>query len=101
MTLKIGNKAPEIELRDQNGKLLRSRDIRNKALILFFYPKDDTPGCTAEACSFRDNYLIFKELGAEIWGVSGDNQKSHKLFAQRHNLQFPLLCDEENKIRQA
>jgi len=101
MVLKSGDKAPEIELKDQNGKLLKSRDLRNQALVLFFYPKDDTPGCTAEACSFRDNYLTFKKLGAEVWGVSSDNQESHKLFAQRHSLQFPLLCDEENKLRQA
>ena len=92
MTLKPGDKAPAISLPDQEGKLRSSNDLKGKALVLFFYPKDDTPGCTAEACSFQESYQEFKKLGAEVWGVSGDNIISHKNFASRYKLSFPLLC---------
>ena len=68
---------------------------------MFFYPKDDTPGCTAEACSFRDNADSFKELNAEIWGISGDDGVSHRRFATRHNLSFPLLSDHNNTLRRS
>ena len=101
MTLQIGDKAPAISLQDQNGKLRSSNDLKGKALVLFFYPKDDTPGCTAEACSFQDNYQVFKKLDAEVWGVSGDNIVSHNNFSGRYKLSFPLLSDQDNKLRKA
>jgi len=69
--------------------------------VLFFYPKDDTPGCTAEACAFRDSYGDPQELGAEVWGVSGDDADSHRRFAERHGLPFPLLVDQGNALRRA
>ncbi len=101
MSLKPGTKAPEIELRDQNGNMRRSKDLRGKTLVLFFYPKDDTPVCTIEACSFRDSYQIFKTLGAEVWGVSSDNESTHKKFTTTNNLPFPLLSDKNNMLRSA
>lgn len=101
MALKQGDPAPEIALEDQDGTIRRNSDLKGSILVLFFYPKDETPGCTAEACSFRDNYSIFKQLGAEVWGVSGDDGVSHRRFAANHNLPFPLLSDPSNQLRQA
>ena len=101
MSLKPGDKAPEIVLRDQQGKLCNSKNLRGKNLVLFFYPKDDTPGCTAEATSFRDNLDSFTRLNSVIWGVSGDDEESHKQFAQRNDLPFPLLSDKGNGLRKA
>ncbi len=100
MPLKPGDKAPEINLLDHEGNV-RSNKIQNNTLVVFFYPKDDTPGCTAEACGFRDNYDLFKVFGAEVWGVSGDNQESHSKFSKRNKLPFPLLVDKNNKLRKA
>ena len=99
MPLRVGDKAPEFELYDQNGTPRKNTALKNKYLVLFFYPKDGTPGCTAEACSFRDNYLVFKKLNCEIWGVSGDNENSHREFAEINNLPFPLLIDHNNALR--
>jgi thioredoxin-dependent peroxiredoxin len=73
--------------------------IGKKSLVLFFYPKDDTPGCTREACSFRDHYEAFLDAGAEVIGISGQSVESHKNFAQKHNLKYHLLSDEGNKVR--
>ena len=101
MTIKTGDKAPEIALKDQEGKLRSSKELKGKTLVLFFYPKDDTPGCTAEACGFRDNFDLFKIFGAEVWGVSSDNQFSHKKFSQKHDLPFPLLSDTGNSLRES
>ena len=99
MALKIGDKAPAIELPDEKGIIRRSSDLRGKNLVLFFYPKDDTPGCTAEACGFRDNYDLFKIFGAEVWGVSSDSQESHIKFIEKNKLPFPLLSDRKNILR--
>ncbi len=88
-------------LLDQNGTERRSDQLAGKALVLFFYPKDETPGCTAEACAFRDSYADLQALGAEVWGVSGDDLASHQRFASRHNLPYPLLVDQGNRLRQA
>jgi peroxiredoxin Q/BCP len=99
MSIVIGDRAPSFCLKDQNGIERSINNIGPKALVLFFYPKDDTPGCTMEACAFRDQYAIFQELGAEVWGVSGDGATSHRRFAERHQLPFPLLVDEQNKLR--
>jgi peroxiredoxin Q/BCP len=99
--LAVGDRAPLIALRDAEGVERRSDQLAGKPLVLFFYPKDDTPGCTAEACAFRDSYADLQALGAEVWGVSGDDADSHKRFAARHNLPFPLLVDQGNGLRRA
>ena len=85
---------------DQNGDTFDiSQYLGKKPLVIYFYPKNFTPGCTAEACSFRDNYQDFQELGAEVIGVSGDSESSHKRFAKKHNLPFTLLSDKDGKLR--
>ena len=101
MALKKGDTAPEITLQDQEGKIRSNRNLNGKTLVVFFYPKDDTPGCTAEACGFRDNYDLFKVFGAEVWGISGDSQESHIKFSEKNKLPFPLLTDSNNKLRKA
>lgn len=98
MVLKEGKGAPGFELMDQEGKLHKLSDYLGKIVILYFYPKDDTPGCTVEACNFRDNFEVFKAAGVEILGISPDNVKSHAKFQQKHSLQFPLLADEDHKV---
>jgi len=101
MGLSAGDRAPLIDLFDQNGNPRRSDQLGGNALVLFFYPKDDTPGCTMEACAFRDSYADLQALGAEVWGVSGDSAGSHQRFAARHQLPYPLLVDAGNRLRQA
>ncbi|MCT0226048.1 peroxiredoxin [Synechococcus sp. CS-1328] len=96
-----GDRAPLVALPDQNGVERRSDQLGGKALVLFFYPKDDTPGCTMEACAFRDSYADLQGLGAEVWGVSGDDTASHQRFATRHQLPYPLLVDRGNGLRKA
>ena len=98
MKFKIGDKIPSFCLKDQHGTI-RIPEECNKPLVLFFYPKDDTPGCTIEACGFRDKYDLFKILGAEVWGISNGNSQSHLEFATKHKLQYPLLCDINNELR--
>ena len=99
--LASGDTAPLIALRDQDGIERRSDQLGGRALVLFFYPKDDTPGCTMEACAFRDSYADLQALGAEVWGVSGDDAASHGRFATRHQLPYPLLVDQGNRLRRA
>lgn len=100
MSLKVGDTIPFFELKDQQGELFKSDTvIGQKPAVVYFYPKDETPGCTAEACSFRDNYEDFKELGAEVIGISSDSIGSHKRFAQRHRLPFILLADTKKKVQ--
>ncbi|MFM7734078.1 MAG: peroxiredoxin [Cyanobium sp.] len=99
--LVAGDRAPLIALPDGEGIQRRSDALGGRPLVLFFYPKDDTPGCTAEACAFRDSHAELQALGAEVWGVSGDDAASHQRFAQRHNLPFPLLVDQGNALRRA
>jgi peroxiredoxin Q/BCP len=101
MGLAAGDRAPLIQLTDQNGVERRSDALQGRSLVLFFYPKDDTPGCTAEACAFRDSYADLQALGAEVWGVSGDDAASHQRFANRHQLPYPLLVDHDNGLRRA
>ncbi len=101
MALAAGDRAPLIALADQSGVERRSDQLGGKALVLFFYPKDDTPGCTMEACAFRDSYGDLQAMGAEVWGVSGDDAASHQRFASRHNLPYPLLVDRGNQLRRA
>ena len=100
MKISTGDKCPTFELNDQEGKLRKSEEfLTKKALVLYFYPKDDTAGCTAQACSFRDAYEDLLEVGAEVVGVSGDSLDQHKKFAKKHNLPFTLLADTNNKLR--
>jgi thioredoxin-dependent peroxiredoxin len=96
--LKEGSHAPTFEGIDQDGRLIKLTDFRGKKLILYFYPKDNTSGCTAEACNLRDNYEPFLSKGFAIIGVSPDSEKSHKGFANKHSLPFPLIADTEKKI---
>ncbi len=99
--LKEGDKAPTFSAKDQNGKEVNLSDFLGKKLILFFYPKDNTPGCTAEACNFRDNYESLIADGFEVVGVSVDGESSHQRFALKHNLPFTLLVDQDKKIVEA
>ncbi|WP_037316390.1 peroxiredoxin [Salegentibacter sp. Hel_I_6] len=101
MALKIGDKLPRLTLKDQEGENYHFSRVEDKALVIFFYPKDFTPGCTKEACSFRDHYEEFQDLGAEVIGISTDNENSHKKFATKHKLPFILLSDKEKRARQA
>jgi thioredoxin-dependent peroxiredoxin len=96
----VGDHAPDFTLPDQTGKPIRlSNLLREHAVVLYFYPKDETQGCTAEACSFRDSYEVFKEAGAEVVGVSSDSVESHESFAAHHRLPFVLLSDEGGALR--
>lgn len=96
-----GTKAPNFTAKDQNGNTVSLSDFRGKTVILYFYPKDDTPGCTAEACDFRDNYQSLLSKGFEVVGVSVDDEKSHKKFVTKHNLPFPLIADTDHSIVEA
>jgi peroxiredoxin Q/BCP len=95
---KEGDKAPDFTAKDQNGKTISLSDFKGKKVILYFYPKDDTPGCTAEACSFRDNYQFMLTKGFAVIGVSTDDEKSHKKFETKFNLPFPLIADPDKNI---
>lgn len=99
--LQAGQKAPEFTARDQDGKEVSLRDYLGKRVVLYFYPKDDTSGCTREACAFRDNFPNFKEIDAVVLGVSVDGQKAHRKFADKYELPFTLLVDDEKKIVEA
>jgi peroxiredoxin Q/BCP len=96
--LKEGSKAPTFKLKNQNGETVSLGDYQGKRVVLYFYPKDDTSGCTKEACSFRDVFPKFGKLNAEILGVSADSVESHKKFAQKYKLPFTLLSDESKKM---
>lgn len=96
--LKKGDTAPEFSLPDQEGKVRSLSDYKGKKVLIYFYPKDDTPGCTTEACNFRDDYRTFGKIGLAILGISKDSVKSHKKFAEKYSLPFPILSDEEGKI---
>ena len=98
--LAIGSKAPYFEGLDENNNVIKLTDFEGKKLVLYFYPKDSTPGCTAEACDLRDNYNRFLALGYEVLGVSKDSQNSHKKFIEKYSLPFHLISDTEKKILQ-
>ena len=99
--LKKGDKAPDFAGKNQDGKEIKLKDFKGSKLVLYFYPKDNTPGCTAEACDFRDNYLRFESMGYKIVGVSKDNEKSHMGFIEKFSLPFPLISDTETTILMA
>jgi peroxiredoxin Q/BCP len=96
--LKVGQKAPEFTLLDDNGQKVKLGDFKGKKVVLYFYPKDDTPGCTTEACNFRDGFDEIKGRGAVVLGVSADSVESHKKFKKKFELNFPLLADPEKKM---
>ncbi len=93
--LKEGDKAPDFSVPNQDGSLVSSKDLKGQKYVIYFYPKDNTPGCTAQACSIRDDYKEFKKLGVPVFGVSKDSQASHQKFREKYELPFPLLVDTE------
>jgi thioredoxin-dependent peroxiredoxin len=99
MALQVGDKIPLFTAIDSKGNDFEIRDYIGQPLVIYFYPKDDTPGCTIQACSFRDQYEDFKALGAEVIGISSDSLQSHQKFASRYKLPFILLSDSNKKIR--
>ena len=99
--LDVGMKAPDFELADQNGKMHKLSDYRGRKVILYFYPKDNTPGCTKQACNYSELYPNFLEKGAVILGISKDSIASHRKFEEKYHLQFTLLSDEEKKVIEA
>ena len=96
--LKVGQKAPDFALMDDSGKKVKLSDLKGKKVVLYFYPKDDTPGCTKEACAFRDGIKEIKDRGAVVFGVSADSVESHKKFKDKFELNFPLLADTDKKV---
>jgi peroxiredoxin Q/BCP len=98
MPVKSGILAPDFELPDETGTMRRLSAFRGKPVVLYFYPKDDTPGCTTEACNFRDDYSAYDRAGVAILGVSPDSVKSHVKFKEKYALPFPLLADEDHKV---
>jgi peroxiredoxin Q/BCP len=99
--VKAGERAPDFTLPDAEGKPVRLADFSGRPVVLYFYPKDDTPGCTKEACTFRDQYEDFQDAGAAVLGVSSDSSESHRKFAAKHRLPFTLLADQGGKVRKA
>jgi peroxiredoxin Q/BCP len=97
-TLKVGDKAPDFKVNDQDGNSISSKDYKGKKWIVFFYPKANTPGCTAEACNLRDNYKKLQKEGYELLGVSADSEKRQKNFKEKYDFPFPLLADENKEI---
>lgn len=100
MPIKVGDTAPDFTLTSQSGASVSLNNFRGKkSVVLYFYPKDDTPGCTKESCAFRDQYEVFNKAGAEVIGVSSDSPESHQKFAAKYNLPFTLLSDTGNQVR--
>lgn len=99
MAVKTGDSLPEFELLDQNSATFKSESLKGQPFVLYFYPKDDTPGCTAEACSFRDSYEEFEDIGAKVVGVSADSPEKHLKFAEKYRLPYTLLSDKGNQLR--
>jgi peroxiredoxin Q/BCP len=99
--LKVGDTAPDFELASESGEKVKLSDFRGKRVVLFFYPKDNTSGCTTQACGFRDNYPVIEEKNAVVLGVSPDNEKSHRSFKTKYNLPFTLLVDADHAVADA
>jgi thioredoxin-dependent peroxiredoxin len=100
-TLKPGDKAPDFKGQDQNGNVLTNEDFKGNKLVVYFYPKDNTPGCTAQACNLRDNYDLLLSKGYKVIGVSADSEKSHKSFIEKFTLPFPLIADTDREMIKA
>lgn len=100
-TLKAGDKAPDFKGKDQNGNDIALADFKGNKLVIYFYPKDSTPGCTSQACDLRDNYDMLLSKGYKVLGVSADSEKSHQKFIEKNNLPFPLLADTEKEVIKA
>lgn len=100
-TLKEGDKVPDFQAQDQDGNTIKSSDYKGKKLVVFFYPKASTPGCTAQACNLRDNYKELQDAGYAILGVSADSQKRQSTFKEKYEFPFPLLADEDKKVIEA
>ncbi len=98
--VKVGSRIPAFSLKNQHGESVSIKTFTGKPFVIYFYPKDDTPGCTAQACSFRDAYAELRDLDAEVIGISADSPESHLEFAKRYDLPFVLLSDENNKVRE-
>ena len=101
MALSVGSPAPAFTVKDTHGNTVSLSDFSGKTVVLYFYPKDDTPGCTKEACSFRDSYDAYQTKDVVVLGVSLDNSESHQAFTEKYNLPFPLLADTEGALTQA
>jgi thioredoxin-dependent peroxiredoxin len=99
--LKVGDKAPAFQSKDQDGNTVKLSDFKGKQVVLYFYPKDDTPGCTVEACGFRDSHAAIRKAGAVVLGVSKDSAASHQKFIKKFSLPFPLLADEDLSVLKA
>lgn len=97
--IQVGDTVPKFSLKNQHNKLVNIEQYIGKPFVVYFYPKDDTPGCTAEACTFRDMYEDFKDVGAEVIGISADSPQSHQYFADKHRLPFVLLSDEKKEVQ--
>ena len=100
MALKVGDKAPAFTSKDQDGKTVKSSDLKGKKVVLYFYPRDMTTGCTAEACNLRDNYKLLQKQGYEVYGVSTDDEKSHQKFITKEKLPFSLLADTDKTLHE-
>jgi len=98
MTLSVGSKAPDFTVNDQDGKAVTLSGLKGKKVVLYFYPKDMTPGCTLEACSLRDNYKALQKAGYEVFGISSDDEKSHRKFIEKEKLPFRLLADTDKAV---
>lgn len=98
MALAVGTKAPDFSVKDTNGNTVSLSELTGKKVVMYFYPKDDTPGCTKQACSFRDNYSVYQDKGIVVLGVSKDDESSHQAFTEKFNLPFPLLADTNGEI---
>jgi thioredoxin-dependent peroxiredoxin len=101
MKIKTGDKVPDVTVNDQNGNPVNLRDLKGKKVVLYFYPKDQTPGCTTQACNLRDNYKLLLKEGYAVFGVSTDSEKSHRKFIEKEKLPFSLLSDPERKLHDA
>lgn len=101
MKINAGDKVPDITINDQDGNAVNLRDLKGKKVVLYFYPKDQTPGCTTQACNLRDNYKLLLKQGFAVYGISTDSEKSHKKFIEKEKLPFPLLSDPERKMHDA
>lgn len=100
MSLEVGQTAPDFESIDQDGNPIRLSDFKGKKVVLYFYPKDNTPGCTAQACNLRDNYEALQKAGYVVLGISSDSGKSHKKFIEKHELPFSLIADEDKSVHE-